>query len=80
MSIKKCKRVFWETIQKIIFRRKLRQMDKRWYYMGGNSWGLFPPSFYYTHTEEEVERIAAETAAEIQELINRLKQSKSDSH
>lgn len=70
---KKYKRIFRETIQKIIFRRKLRQMDKWWYYMGGNNWGLFPPSFYYTHTEEEVERIATETIAEIQELINRLK-------
>lgn len=72
--IRKCNRIFRETIQKILLRRKLRQMDKWWYDMGGNSWGLFPPSFYYTHTEEEIERIATETVAEIQELINRLKQ------
>ena len=67
--IRKCNRVFWETIQKLILRRKLRQMDKWWYDMGGNNWGLFPPSFYYTHTKEEVERIATETVAEIEELI-----------
>ena len=72
--IRKCKRIFRETIQKLMLCRKLRQMDKWWYDMGGNDWGLFPPSFYYFHTEEEVERIASKTIAEIEELINKLKQ------
>lgn len=73
--IRKCNRVFQKIIQKITLRRKLREMDRWWYDMGGNCWGLFPPSFYYTHTQEEVERIATETVAEIEELINRLKQN-----
>ena len=47
-------------------------MDDWWYYTGGNCWGLFPPSFYYTHTEEEVERITKETKARIQALIDQL--------
>lgn len=62
-------------MKKIMFRRKLRQMDRLWYYTGAVNWELFPPSFYYTHTQEEVERIVAETLEEIEELINRLKRS-----
>ena len=55
-----------------MFRIKLKQMDDWWYYTGGSCWGLFPPSFYYTHTEEEIERITKETKARIQALINQL--------
>lgn len=43
--------------------------------MGGNSWGLFPPSFYYTHTQEEAERISAKAIEEIEELMDRLKKN-----
>lgn len=59
-------------IDKIIFRIKLWEMDDWWYYTGASSWELFPPSFYYTHTEEEIERITAETRARIQALIDQL--------
>ena len=59
-------------IDKIIFRIKLWEMDEWWYYTGGSCWGLFPPSFYYTHTEEEIERITAETRERIQALIDQL--------
>lgn len=59
-------------IDKIIFRIKLWEMDDRWYDMGGSCWGLFPPSFYYTHSEEEIKRITAETKARIQALIDQL--------
>lgn len=55
-----------------MFRIKLKQMDDWWYYTGGSCWGLFPPSFYYTHTEEEVERITKETKARIQAMIDQL--------
>lgn len=44
-----------------MFKIKLREMDDIWELMGGSCWGLFPPSFYYTHTEEEIERITKET-------------------
>ena len=31
-------------------------MDKKWELIGGRYWQLFPPSFYYTYTEEEIEQ------------------------
>ena len=65
-------RIIKEWIDKIIFRIKLWEMDEWWYYTGGSCWGLFPPSFYYTHTEEEIERITAETRERIQALIDQL--------
>lgn len=64
-------RIIKGWIDKIIFRIKLWEMDE-WYYTGGSCWGLFPPSFYYTHTEEEIERITAETRERIQALIDQL--------
>ena len=51
---------------------KIKRIDDWWYYMGGSCWRLFPPSFYYTHTEEEIERITVETKARIQALIDQL--------
>lgn len=68
-NVKKCNGFFRELVQKIIFRIKLREMDEWWYFTGANSWGLFPPSFYYTHTEEEIKRIKAETVAMLLKLI-----------
>lgn len=61
-----------ELIHKIRFRLKLREMDEQWYLMGGNCFGLFPPSFYYTHTEEEIKRITAEEIAKLREIIDQL--------
>lgn len=60
------------SMRKIIFRIKLKQMDDWWYFMGGSCFELFPPSFYYTHTEEEIERITAENLERIDKLINEL--------
>lgn len=59
-------------IEKIRFRIKLKRMDDWWYYTGGNCYGLFPPSFYYTHTEEEVRRITDETVESLRALIKEL--------
>ena len=70
--IKKYIELLKNIIHNIMFRIKLKQMDDWWYYTGGSCWGLFPPSFYYTHTEEEIERITKETKARIQALINQL--------
>lgn len=64
--------VFRSVIQKIVFRMKLWEMDNIWYETGGSCWGLFPPSFYYTHTEEEIERITEETIRRIEELIEEM--------
>lgn len=50
----KLKRV-WKLI---IFHCDPRRIDQTWYEFGGSSYELFPPSFYYTHTEEEIKRIS----------------------
>lgn len=55
--------------KKIEFRRKLRRMDDLWYMFGGSCFGLFPPSFYYTHTEEEIKRITEREIAELHAMI-----------
>lgn len=70
--IKKCFGFLVKVIKKIIFRIKLMEMDEEWYLRGGACWGLFPPSFYYTHTEEEIERITAESIERIKKLIDQL--------
>ena len=54
------------------FHHKLKKMDDCWYFMGGNCFGLFPPSFYYTHTEEDIKRIRDETLAKAYLMINQL--------
>lgn len=61
-----------KKIQEIRFRAKLREMDDLWYFMGGNCFGLFPPSFYHTHTLEEIERITAETMEQLRAMIDEL--------
>ncbi len=47
-------------------------MDDWWYYTGASTYELFPPSFYYTHTQEEIERITEEKKKRIQALIEQL--------
>ena len=59
-------------IKKVMFHIKLKQMDAERYNKGDSCWELFPPSFYYTRTEEEIERITAETKARIQALTDQL--------
>lgn len=59
--------------KRIAFRRKLKRMDDLWYMYGGSCFGLFPPSFYYTHTEEEVKRIAEGEIASLKALIEQSK-------
>jgi hypothetical protein len=75
MIFKKCVRKLNELIHKIIFRIKLMFLDDEWYCMGGNCFGFFPPSFYCTHTPEEIERITAEKIEKIQMAIEELDDS-----
>ena len=70
--IKKCIEMVGNLTKKVIFHIQLKQIDAEWYDRGGRCWGLFPPSFYYTHTEEEIERITTETRAKMQSLIDQL--------
>ena len=55
--------------KKYKFKQRLRELDRWWYFMGGNCFGLFPPSFYYTHTEDEIELITEETIERLYTLI-----------
>lgn len=73
MIVKVCIGKLKELIRKILFRIKLHQMDRRWYDSEASSWELFPPSFYYTHTQEEIDRIRKETFAQIEEIIDRFR-------
>ncbi len=59
-------------IKKILFKIKLRIMDEWWYSSGKSSWSLFPPSFYYTHTEAEIKKITSETIERIRKIIDEL--------
>lgn len=62
----------WWIIRKIIFRIYLWQMDFWWYYTMQNCYGFYPPSFYHTHTKEEIERIKAEDRKLVRELIDQM--------
>ncbi|MBP3204994.1 MAG: hypothetical protein J6M66_06195 [Lachnospiraceae bacterium] len=67
--MKKVVNLLRKMIKKIIFRIKLIHMDSRWRFYGGSSYDLFPPSFYYTHTEEEIKRITAKELAALHQMI-----------
>lgn len=56
-------------IGKIKRRIWLRELDNRWWMMGGSCFGLFPPSFYEIHSEEEISRIRQETLQELKDII-----------
>lgn len=62
-------RLLKDFFHKIWFRIKLKEMDDMWYLMGGSCFGLFPPSFYYTHTEEEIKQITEETLGNLYDMI-----------
>lgn len=68
----KCIELLKNLTHKVWFRIKLWEMDDWWYCTGGSCYGLFPPSFYYTHSEEEIDRIMEETRARIQVLIDEM--------
>jgi hypothetical protein len=51
------------------FRIKLWEMDDRWRYEGRNSYELFPPSFYMTHTPEEAKRITEESLNKLKKML-----------
>ncbi len=72
-------KILKKAIHQICFRIKLKNMDDLWYIMGGSCFGVFPPSFYYTHTEEEIKRITAEKMEKIQKMITEIKERRADS-
>ncbi len=52
--------IFKKFTEKIKLKIKLTRMDLKWKLMGVRWFSLFPPSFYYTHTDEEVKLIIEE--------------------
>jgi len=67
-------KILKKAIDQIRFRIKLKMTDDMWYFMGGSCFGVFPPSFYYTHTAEEIERITAEEMEKIQKMMDLIKE------
>lgn len=59
-----------KLIKKIIFQIKLWGMDHQWRFSGQSSYSMFPPSFYYTHTPEEIERLKREEIAKIRRILD----------
>lgn len=55
---------------KLKLKIKLREMDECWMFWGGNCFGLFPPSFYLTHSEKEIQRITKEELARLQSILD----------
>lgn len=72
IEVEKYINILKEMIRKIMFQIKLWEMDRRWYFFGGSCWQLFPPSFYYTHTEEEIKQITKETVEKLTKMIDEL--------
>ncbi len=67
---RKCTNTLKKMKHKVMIKIKLWEMDNLWEYMGGSCWGLFPPSFYYIHTEEEIERITKETIESCKKMLD----------
>lgn len=62
---------FVTKIYKVLkFTAQMQRLDKMWYFFGGSCFGIFPPSFYYTHTQEEIEQKKKETIKILQEILN----------
>lgn len=68
----KCFNLLKRMTHKILFKIKLWEMDSWWEFIGGSCWQLFPPSFFYTHSEEEIEVIIEETVERISRMIDEL--------
>ena len=61
-------------IQKLCYKRKLHEMDDMWRMMGGNCWGLFPPSFYLTHAPAEIQRRKKEELDKLKNMLEEFKE------
>ena len=56
----------WNWIK---WRAKLCRMDSMWRFMGGQCNRLFPPSFYYTHTDEEIKEAVDEAVRPLEQIL-----------
>lgn len=55
------------------FKRKCKDIDNSWWLFGGACFGGYPPSFYLTHTPEEIERIKKEDIEKTKEILKQMK-------
>ena len=69
-KIVKCGLKIYKSLK---FKAQMRRLDKMWYFLGGNCFGIFPPSFYYTHTEQEIEQQKKETIEKLKAILNAYK-------
>lgn len=53
----------------IKYRMRLWKMDSMWRFTGGPANSLFPPSFYYTHTEEEINKAVDEALRPLEIIL-----------
>lgn len=52
--------------------KELEEMDRRWEKSGASSWELFPPSYYYRYTPEELAKMREEKKRLIEKLTEDL--------
>lgn len=62
-----------QKIEQIRFQNKLRGMDFIWYFTGGYSWDIFPPSYYYLYPREELDRERERFIKELEALVTKNK-------
>ncbi|MCM1540996.1 MAG: hypothetical protein NC121_07025 [Blautia sp.] len=56
--------------EKVQFQRKLKGMDEIWSLYGGSCFGLFPPSVYHRHSEEEIEELRKEEIEKLKQILD----------
>ena len=59
--------------KKIRIRFRLMHLDSLWLFYGGDSYELFPPSFYYTHSAEEIAELTEKNLSELRRIAQQYK-------
>lgn len=75
--LRKCIKPINNFIKKLGYKIKLVWMDYQWELVCYSCFNPFPPSFYYTHTEEEIERITEDMRNRLYALIEELQKENS---
>lgn len=56
-------------IQKCKKKSELRSKDAVWTMLGGNCFGDYPPSYYHTHTQEEIQQRRKNEVDRLKEIL-----------
>lgn len=59
-----------KSVKNFLFRLKLKRMDAQWHFYGGSSYDVIPPSYYYTHTPEEIEQIRSREIEDLKKMLD----------